>query len=55
MTTPIVHMDNIEKHFGNIIALSGVTFDVRAGEVLPSPRPSHVFEVGDKVVVLGTA
>jgi simple sugar transport system ATP-binding protein len=32
MTTPIVHMDNIEKHFGNIIALNGVTFDVRAGE-----------------------
>ena len=32
MTTPIVHMDNIEKHFGNIIALAGVSFDVRAGE-----------------------
>ncbi|WP_369055551.1 cation:proton antiporter regulatory subunit [Kineococcus terrestris] len=28
---------------------------VRAGEVVPSPRPSHVFEVGDKVVVVGTA
>lgn len=32
MSTPIVHMDNIEKHFGNIIALAGVSFDVQAGE-----------------------
>lgn len=29
---PIVHMENIEKHFGNVIALAGVSFDVRAGE-----------------------
>lgn len=29
---PIVHMDKIEKHFGNIIALAGVSFDVRPGE-----------------------
>ena len=29
---PIVEMKNIEKHFGNIIALAGVSFDVRAGE-----------------------
>ncbi|SHE60233.1 monosaccharide ABC transporter ATP-binding protein, CUT2 family [Loktanella atrilutea] len=29
---PIVEMRNIEKHFGNIIALAGVSFDVRPGE-----------------------
>lgn len=29
---PLVHMDEIEKHFGNVIALAGVTFDVYAGE-----------------------
>lgn len=32
MTEPIIHMDNIEKHFGNIIALAGVSFDVTPGE-----------------------
>lgn len=30
--TPIVEMKNIEKHFGNVIALAGVSFDVRPGE-----------------------
>ena len=29
---PIVEMRNIEKHFGNIVALAGVSFDVRPGE-----------------------
>jgi simple sugar transport system ATP-binding protein len=29
---PIVHMENIEKHFGNVIALAGVSFDVTPGE-----------------------
>lgn len=29
---PIVHMEDIEKHFGNVIALAGVSFDVRPGE-----------------------
>ena len=29
---PIIKLDNIEKHFGNVIALNGVSFDVRAGE-----------------------
>ncbi len=29
---PIVEMKNIEKHFGNIIALAGVSFDVLPGE-----------------------
>ncbi len=31
-TKPIIEMRNIEKHFGNIIALAGVSFDVRPGE-----------------------
>ena len=32
MSEPIIHMENIEKHFGNVIALAGVSFDVKAGE-----------------------
>jgi simple sugar transport system ATP-binding protein len=32
MADPIVDMRNIEKHFGNVIALAGVSFDVQAGE-----------------------
>ncbi len=32
MTVPIVEMRNIRKHFGHVIALSGVSFDVHAGE-----------------------
>ena len=30
--TPIVELRGIEKHFGSVIALAGVTVDVRAGE-----------------------
>ncbi len=30
--TPIVAMKNIEKHFGSVIALAGVSLDVYAGE-----------------------
>ncbi len=33
MTQPIVEMKDIEKHFGAVIALGGVSFDVRPGEV----------------------
>jgi len=29
---PIIEMKNIEKHFGSVIALAGVSVDVRAGE-----------------------
>jgi simple sugar transport system ATP-binding protein len=29
---PIIEMQDIEKHFGNIIALAGVSFDVKPGE-----------------------
>lgn len=32
MSDPIIHMENIEKHFGNVIALAGVSFDVRQSE-----------------------
>ncbi|GAB4391677.1 MAG: ATP-binding cassette domain-containing protein [Kiloniellaceae bacterium] len=32
MSEPIIHMESIEKHFGNVIALAGVSFDVRPGE-----------------------
>lgn len=32
MSEPIIHMENIKKHFGNVIALNGVTFDVQPGE-----------------------
>lgn len=32
MSDPIIQLDKIEKHFGNIIALNGVSFDVRPGE-----------------------
>jgi simple sugar transport system ATP-binding protein len=31
-TDNLLEMRGIEKHFGNVIALSGVSFDVRAGE-----------------------
>ena len=31
-TNPIIQMQDIEKHFGNIIALAGVSFDIRPGE-----------------------
>ncbi len=32
MTDPIIRMTNIEKHFGSVIALAGVSVDVFAGE-----------------------
>jgi len=32
MADAIVHMENIEKHFGPVIALAGVSFNVTAGE-----------------------
>ena len=31
-TEPIIEMRNIEKHFGPVIALNGVSFDIRSGE-----------------------
>ena len=32
MTNPIIQMKNIEKHFGPVIALAGVSLDVIPGE-----------------------
>lgn len=32
MTAPLVQMKNIEKHFGSVIALGGVSLDVYSGE-----------------------
>lgn len=32
MAEPIIQMKNIEKHFGSVIALAGVSLDVVAGE-----------------------
>ncbi|MCK0149806.1 ATP-binding cassette domain-containing protein [Marivita sp. S6314] len=32
MTDPIIRMQNIEKHFGSVIALAGVSVDVFGGE-----------------------
>ena len=32
MTQPIIEMRSIEKNYGNIVALAGVSFDVRPGE-----------------------
>jgi len=32
MSKPVIEMVDIEKHFGSVIALAGVSFDVRPGE-----------------------
>ena len=32
MTQPLIQMKDIEKHFGSVIALAGVSVDVNAGE-----------------------
>jgi simple sugar transport system ATP-binding protein len=33
MTTPILEMRDIEKHFGSVVALAGVSVTIQAGEV----------------------
>lgn len=33
MSEPIIRMSNIEKHFGSVIALAGVSVDIMEGEV----------------------
>jgi len=38
MSTPIIQMRNIEKHFGSVIALAGVSLDV-LGEILFEGTP----------------
>lgn len=37
---PIIHIENIHKHFGNIHALKGVSLDVHKGEVVVIIGPS---------------
>ncbi len=32
MADAVVRMENIEKHFGNVVALAGVSFDINPGE-----------------------
>jgi simple sugar transport system ATP-binding protein len=32
MTTPIMQLKNIKKHFGSVIALDGVSFEIKPGE-----------------------
>jgi simple sugar transport system ATP-binding protein len=33
MDSPLIELRNVSKYFGSVIALNGVSFDVRAGEV----------------------
>ena len=34
MKEPIIHIENVTKHFGNIIALNGISMDLYPGEVM---------------------
>lgn len=38
--TPIIHIENIHKHFGSVRALNGVSLDVEKGEVVVIIGPS---------------
>ena len=40
MAEPIIHIENVHKHFGRIHALRGVNLDVQAGEVVVILGPS---------------
>ncbi len=40
MAEPIIHIENVHKHFGGIDALRGVNLDVQAGEVVVILGPS---------------
>jgi polar amino acid transport system ATP-binding protein len=40
MAEPIIHMENVHKHFGRIHALRGINLDIQAGEVAVILGPS---------------
>jgi polar amino acid transport system ATP-binding protein len=40
MSEPIVHLENVHKHFGHIHALRGISLDVQIGEVVVILGPS---------------
>ena len=40
MSEPIIHMENVHKHFGRIHALRGINMDVKIGEVVVILGPS---------------
>jgi len=40
MSEPIVHMENVHKHFGHIHALRGISLDVQIGQVVVILGPS---------------
>jgi polar amino acid transport system ATP-binding protein len=40
MPEPIIHIENVHKHFGRVHALRGVNLDVQAGEVVVILGPS---------------
>ena len=40
MEAPILSVDGVNKHFGGIIAVRGLSFDVQAGEVVGLMGPN---------------
>ena len=40
METPILSVDGVNKHFGGLVAVEDLSFDVRAGEVIGLMGPN---------------